>query len=1335
MCTISWCGMSKRQDQEQDPHPPSLEKGTVGRTTVPLTARLTHEILKPKDWQTFQRNTVLLFRAELNDPNAQEYGRNGQDQGGIDVLGKRNGNPDHYVGIQCRLIVKPLKEAKILEDCRAALGLKAGLKEIIFATTAPNDTHASDAAIAVERKLREEGHNLTVVIYGWEALQTLIAVHEAAYAAFCPSIVASTAPQSPVQPAQTISSSAEFADEIAARLIERMRQGGLVGPPAEVEEDGVSDEDPGLHAKIDIFRDLFKDQHEPLLAEKGLLALLEKEALDDKPWARFRLETNLGSIAMDLGREEEGAARYESAYDIRPNDPKAIANLALARTIQGRYEQAMELATQALNGTPRADHAVAYLLQAAARSNWDGAPESLIPDDLVGSKDADVGLAEFLRHRDIPGWAERTLEICRQHPAAEEFKRISAIAVLTLALDAGMLTVGGHCPVTMDELNQAADHMKTMAERCLQIGFADKHDLTAYLNNAAVLLRLCDRHAECESLLARGIQVVGADPQLRRLLALSQVSLGRRKDALATLAADDDNENRLLSAELTAEQDPAGALETVLALDPAKLDPRIAEIRLGLMGELGLRTGNKAVLQEAVASLRESAPNDVAASLLELRSEKSCLDENIVQDRLRSIASTLPDEANFGDRFVLAEELRDEGLSDEAARLLESYVDLSRPNAATFLYLDSLASARRDEAFREALRVASPSVRRTPKILWTKATHAWNIGDLPGASDAIEELLKLEPENARARLLKIEILVRQDRSYDLLSELDKPIEALSWTRLQDRFRVASLLGFFGYIDRAAEFAYKLFLEHRDNSQAWMTLSMLVLKEGREDETRRLWDAPVVAPNVAVDLQFDDGRTQFLIVEPDAGLRRFDNEALEPDHPLVHALIGLTAGDRFTAPDGRDGTVMVLRHKYVARLHYVMEHHEKRFPQIFGFRSVTIDPESPSGLDEFIGELKDRREWIEGEQERYLNGPWPLGILAHRLGLDVIEVAHGLASQGLKLKVALGNEVERNAATAAINSHQRGGCVLDLLAFWTAWKLQALDTVANVCGPIHLPQGVLDRLRARRKRIELSVHDGLRSARYDHGKIAIQEVPPETVREWREDVDRAIAWAEKKASIDPVVAGEDLPASLREHLREGRSDIFDSSVLSMQQRLILVSDDSPTRNLLPLFGGKDAVWLHAVFGAALDNGLIDLSTYVRWSADLVEAGHDYLGVSGPALVQALRMDAAEGKAPGYLFTTLAKVIGGKKADPRSHLRACLDFLNDVWMDPNTAAFREPATGLLLRQLIRERFGDYGPILGLLFNNVKSTSRLANYIYAWARGHFVADAMIASLLKGA
>jgi hypothetical protein len=38
-----------------------------------------------------------------------------------------------------------------------------------------------DAAIAVERLLTSEGHQITVVVYGWQALQTLTSGHTVAF--------------------------------------------------------------------------------------------------------------------------------------------------------------------------------------------------------------------------------------------------------------------------------------------------------------------------------------------------------------------------------------------------------------------------------------------------------------------------------------------------------------------------------------------------------------------------------------------------------------------------------------------------------------------------------------------------------------------------------------------------------------------------------------------------------------------------------------------------------------------------------------------------------------------------------------------------------------------------------------------------------------------------------------------------------------------------------------------------------------------------------------------------------------------------------------------------
>ncbi len=69
------------------------------------------------------------------------------------------------------------------------------------------------------------------------------------------------------------------------------------------------------------------------------------------------------------------------------------------------------------------------------------------------------------------------------------------------------------------------------------------------------------------------------------------------------------------------------------------------------------------------------------------------------------------------------------------------------------------------------------------------------------------------------------------------------------------------------------------------------------------------------------------------------------------------------------------------------------------------------------------------------------------------------------------------------------------------------------------------------------------------------------------------------------------------------------------------------------------------------------------------------------------------------------------------------------LGNLWSDNAALTYRQPATGLLLWQLQRERFDDYGIILQTLLQLVQDLPQLVNYIHSWARGHFLSEALIA------
>jgi cellulose synthase operon protein C len=61
------------------------------------------QVPKPADEQAFERASAVLWRDLLGDPNVQRFGRRGQKQSGVDLYGSRYGDPDHVVGIQCKL--------------------------------------------------------------------------------------------------------------------------------------------------------------------------------------------------------------------------------------------------------------------------------------------------------------------------------------------------------------------------------------------------------------------------------------------------------------------------------------------------------------------------------------------------------------------------------------------------------------------------------------------------------------------------------------------------------------------------------------------------------------------------------------------------------------------------------------------------------------------------------------------------------------------------------------------------------------------------------------------------------------------------------------------------------------------------------------------------------------------------------------------------------------------------------------------------------------------------------------------------------------------------------
>lgn len=146
------------------------------------------QIPKPADEQAFERAAVVLWRCILDDPNVHRCGRRGQAQKGVDLIGIRNGDPAHIVGIQCKLKGAGIKltEKEVRREVNEALKFRPELREYFIMTTAPDDVKLQQVAYELARDLAAKGRKLLFYIWGWNTLEERIAEHSEARNAFDP---------------------------------------------------------------------------------------------------------------------------------------------------------------------------------------------------------------------------------------------------------------------------------------------------------------------------------------------------------------------------------------------------------------------------------------------------------------------------------------------------------------------------------------------------------------------------------------------------------------------------------------------------------------------------------------------------------------------------------------------------------------------------------------------------------------------------------------------------------------------------------------------------------------------------------------------------------------------------------------------------------------------------------------------------------------------------------------------------------------------------------------------------------------------------------------------
>ncbi|WP_214226650.1 hypothetical protein [Pedobacter sp. B4-66] len=132
------------------------------------------QLRKPSNWQDFETLCEILWGEIWNYPEIKKNGRSGQNQNGIDIIGKLNGD---YIGIQCKgkdeSLGSKLSKAEIDLEVEKAITFKPALKKMYFATTADKDVLIEEYVRLKDEENQKKGL-FEIHLFSWGDISGLI---------------------------------------------------------------------------------------------------------------------------------------------------------------------------------------------------------------------------------------------------------------------------------------------------------------------------------------------------------------------------------------------------------------------------------------------------------------------------------------------------------------------------------------------------------------------------------------------------------------------------------------------------------------------------------------------------------------------------------------------------------------------------------------------------------------------------------------------------------------------------------------------------------------------------------------------------------------------------------------------------------------------------------------------------------------------------------------------------------------------------------------------------------------------------------------------------------
>ena len=1275
------------------------------------------QVSKPRDEQAFERCNLILWRCILNDERTYLYGRRGQRQHGVDIIGCRNSDPNHLVGVQCKLKGdgRHLLEKEVRIEIDKAISFNPPLSEYIIATTAPDDAKIQSLVKKLSLSISENRNfPLQISVIGWDNLQLEIKRHPEALNAFDPSHT----PQG-----ETILQKVEnLRENVLTDLspqLESIRQDVEILQSRKVTVES-TDIDSEYEELIDGYVALIPT--EPQIALESLQRLQAK--LDGNVGSRvnFRIASNIAACRLELGEVEHAATELIAAWDIAPNEPKAIANKTFGHLLRNDWTTARDIAKEGLVQQPKNASLAAIYIRSLIYDDTVEDPMSLIPAPLRITPEVEEAYVLWLTQRVEPqAWWDAAIDAHGRHPDVVELEEVYANALLSRAIGGERYVYGqeidrtGYCDV-----GTAIEVYESLWGKMCGRTRRQRGDSSSIPLNLMIAYRIVGRNDSAISLGWEAAKKFPEDVAVKEGLASTLAEEGETDRALQVVSdlEMDDHVVAIRYKIAVTRKD----WETVLDLadpyaDSVPESERLVTRAMKLVARAELAAPEEA--RRILVTEHGECSGDMRASLLLCQTARALGVEDLSQSLFDVAASAIQEgNVDYPSRRAIAEEALVRGHPRVAIDALDGRVALDRESEELRLLAHAhvLDVPIRDRAIRFFGDLSS------------------NIADM-GLFQKLEGILHFNRGAPSAAIKPLLNAFDADRGIDTLMCLirahyqcndkkairqlvrSRQVEQLDGSAL-DRINLSHVLLDFAEPARAVQHAYISLTEGLTSAVVVMKFIGLVLRatsEGWEPE-----DDAKVSSGTWVRLARSGGGSYEALI--DEVQDRPWGQAVQTSNAFISRCVGLLKGEEFEFENSLGSkekwTVSELKPSWLQAFHHLTGDFGQRFPEEKGFAAVTI---ADDDIEPALEQVRRHSAMAREQADVYLKNNIPLIMAAgHRPG-GAVAFGQYISSIGEQVRVCTGAAVERDEALTLIRENERRGAVIDAFTAWHAAALGVLPVVSERLGNIAIPANELSQLRAMREERVGGEEGGSMRMDYRDGEYVRFIETSEDRKGRMEGVNRLVAAVEGSCTVEPLQIPDRLSELGEKLIRLPPAGAFGPAVMAGRSRLLLCEDFMMRRLARNGFGAK-GVWLQSVLSDAEQAGTLSFNTYADSVVYLAYYRHAYVSVSAPVLLSIYERDSSRDL---FQLEILCSFVGDENAEIQSHTAIVAEFVNTIWANSQMLVIADEfpvdsktrkATNLMVRALLEERRkGDWAIWGAALYRRLATLPR--RYLLRW------------------